>query len=502
MAADAQDIAPSVVIANDKLSAQLVINPGCDRAMMTAPLLKEIIRGRGVEVTDFTTQAIQDFVQSEPSSDQTITIDIACAQPPIHGTDGSIQWLIDKNDENAADSSNEPNQDKAANNNDNTDQKTVSYYDQSAFTMVETGDVVARIYEAVLGQDGRDVTGGTIPAKSGKDLQLQTDETIMRKADGSLIAQQDGVLSREPGKAQIRKRIEIKDYVDFSTGNLDFDGDIFIGRGIRDCFKVQATGNVEVKGLIEAATIQTGKDLIAIGGFAGRERGHAQIGRDLKGKYLDNVQGHVKHDMCIDREVINCELIIDGGINSPHGSIIGGKITPTGEINIGTLGSGAGVETSLVIGSVPRLDPFAEKLEAMVETLTKDADKLAEEQDLINKMSVKGRMTATDRERQTEIMFELSMTNTNLQKAQRTLHSVTHEIEKRRSVNITIHRMINPGVTLVYNQLKHKITTELRGPARIYLENNRLVYRQGDSPSNPLSQISDVKAMHTNRIAA
>ena len=339
--------------------------------------------------------------------------------------------------------------------------------------------------------------------KSGKEEPLQIDETIMRRADGTLIAQQDGVLYREMGKAQIRKRIEIKDYVDFSTGNMDFDGDISIGRGVRDCFIVKATGHVEVKGLIEAATIETGKDLITTGGFAGRERGHAYVGGSLKGKYLDNIHGHVKQDLCMDREIINCELTIDGGINSPHGSIIGGRLISTGEVNIGTLGSGAGVETNLVVGSVPRLDPFAEQLDAMVQAFTKDVDKLTEEQDLINKMSTKGRMTATARERQTEIMFELSMFNASLQKAQQTLDSVNHEIGKRRCVNITIQRMVNAGVTLSYGQLRHKITTEFKGPARIYLESgDKLMYRQGDAPPCPLAQVADVLSIRPGKNAA
>lgn len=503
MAAAAQDKSPTVTVASDKMSAQLTVPPDCDPGMLTVPMLKEIIRGRGVEVTDFTSNAINELIQSKPSGDQAVTIDIACAQPPVDGTDGYIKWIVDEagtddqaDSGRAADSTDGKNQTE-------DDTTNVSFYDQSAFVMVQAGDTVAQIYDAVLGEDGRDVTGNTTPAKSGKDVQLQTDETLMRKADGSLIAQQDGVLYREAGKAQIRKRIEIKDYVDFSTGNIDFDGDITIGRGIRDCFKVQATGNIEVKGLIEAATIETGKDLLANGGFAGRERGFANIGGDLKGKYLDNVQGHVKQNLCIDREVINCELTIDGGIDSPQGSIIGGNITPTGEIIIGTLGSGAGVETILTIGSVPMLDPFAEKLDVIVEAFTKDVDKLTEEQNIINTMSAKGRMTATDKERQTEIMFELSTINTSLLKAQRTLDSVRSEIEKRSCTRITIHRSVNPGTVLIYNHLKHKFNTELKGPAEISVDNNnKLVFRQGGSEYYPLTQVAEIQATRHNANAA
>ena len=486
MADAAQETSPSVAIASDKLSANLIVPPDYDPAALTEILLNGLIRGVGVEITDFTTQAIHNLVQNPPTGDQAVTINIACAQPPIHGTDGSIQWFVDEKNEDEAEQ-----QDT-----EHADQDAVSFYDCCAFEMVQTGDVIGRIHEATLGEDGRDVTGNTVPAMSGKDAQLQVDESIMRRADGSLVAQQDGVLYRESGKAQIRKRIEINEYVDFSTGNIDFDGDITIARGVRDCFVVKATGSVEIRGLIEAATIETGKGLIAFGGFAGRERGHARIGGCLRGKYLDNVHGYVKQDLCIDREVINCEITIDGGIDSSRGSIIGGRITPTGAVNIGTLGSGAGVQTELVLGSVPRLQPFAQELAGIVQTLTRDVEKLSAEQDMINKLSTKGRMAATDKERQTEIMFELSTSDTSLSKAQRTLESVTAEIDKRKCVNITVHRMVHPGVTLILGDLRHKITTGFKGPVRIYLDGGKnLMYRQGDSPPCLLAQVSDTQAI-------
>jgi len=318
MADGAHDISPTVVIASDKLSAQLVIPPACDRAMLNVQLLTDLIRGRGVEVTDFTTQAVNKLTSSEIPEDQTITIDIAHAQPPVHGVDGYIEWLVGDDAQDNTDAEDAAEEDAFGNespdNNPEEDKQNVSHYDRSAFVMVEAGDIVANIHRPVTGEDGRDITGNTISAKTGKEVHVKVDESLMLKANCTLVAQQDGVLMREPGKAQIKQRIEIPGYVDFSTGNVDFDGDIVIGKGVRDCFTVCAKGSVEVMGLVEAATIKTGKDLVATGGFAGRERGYAHIGRDLKGKYLDNVQGEVKNDLCIDREVINCELSIDGAI--------------------------------------------------------------------------------------------------------------------------------------------------------------------------------------------
>jgi len=487
MAAPAHEQSPTVSIASDKLSAKLTVPPGCDPLVLTEESLFAQIRASGVEVTDFTKQAVASVIKDMPVEGTAVCVEIACAQPVIHGVDGRTEWLVGG--------------DQAPTSPDGDD--SVSHYNKCAFVMVKTGDVVGRIHPVTLGEDGRDVAGETIPAKLGKESSLQINESIMKRADGSLVAQDDGVLHREPGKAQIRKQIEIKDYVDFSTGNIEFDGDITVARGVRDCFVVKATGTIEVRGLIEAATIEAGGDLVASGGFAGRERGYAAIGGCLRGKYLDNVQGLVQQDLCIDREVINCELRIDGNIDSSHGSIIGGVTTVTGSVNIGTLGSGAGAPTEIVIGSVPKLEPFASELAEMVEILAADTGKLTEEQDLINKMSIKGRMTATDRERQTEIMFELSTANTMLDKASRTFENINHEINRRRTVEVNIQRVANCGTLFIFGDRRYKITHDLKGPAAIFLDGGKdLVYRQGDSPQHPLSQIADVHAVLPPKQAA
>lgn len=482
---------PTVIIAADKLSAGLVIPALCDRALFTEPLLLGLIRGGGVEVTDFTTRAVRDLLNDPPPEGRNTTLPIARAQPPVHGRDGSVQWFADEKHTETDAEHVQPDPDDA-----------VSFYDRSAFVMVHAGDVVGKVHPAEPGQDGRDVTGANLPAKSGKDITLQLDETLIKRSDGSLTAQQDGVLYREPGKAQVRKRIEVKEYVDFSTGNLDFDGDITIGRGVRDRFTVKATGTVEVKGLIEAATIQTGMDLLAAGGFAGRERGNALIGRNLHGKYLDNVHGHVRQDLCIDREVINCELLIDGAIRSARGSIIGGKISPTGAVEISALGSASATVTELVIGSVPALQPYAQALTEIVNTLSADRDKLTNERDLTNKLSTKGRMTATDKERQTEIMFELSNIGASLDKAQRTLGNVNAEIDKRRCVDVTVHHAVYPAVTFILDGRRYKIYDDLHGPIRFYMDGRTFVCRQGDAPPLPVAKFSDVSAAIPGKNAA
>ena len=116
----------------------------------------------------------------------------------------------------------------------------------------------------------------------------------MLTAAGKFIAQTAGVLQFRANKITISQALVIDDYVDFSTGNIDFDGDVQVRRGVRDKFRIRATGKVEVQGLIEAAHIETGGDFEAATGMAAKETGRVQIGGSLTAKYLECVHGTVK----------------------------------------------------------------------------------------------------------------------------------------------------------------------------------------------------------------
>ena len=492
MASPAKEISPTITVTDGKQAAYIHIPPGCDPLLLTEDALLGLVRASGVEVSDHVKRAIASLAQQlcdgqgqeGDGQAKTISKEVARAQQPIHGVDGRVEWLVD-------DTPKDP------------ETENISYYDQCAFVMVHNGDTIGKVYPPTYGEDGRDVRGETTPALSGKEAKLIIDESIMRRPDGSLIAQSDGVLYRDGDNAQIRKRIEIKENVDFSTGNIDFDGDVYIKGGVKDCFVVKATGDIEVCGLIEAATIETDQDLIAKGGFAGRERGIATIGGCLRGKYLDNVHGYVEKDLCIDREVINCELRIDGGIDSPAGSIIGGRVVVTGAINIGTLGSSGDTPTELVIGSVPKLEPFVASLSEIFETVSESSNKLTDELDMITKLSRKGRMTPTDKERQTEIMFELSSIKSAMDRAGRTLDSINQEVEARRTVDVTVNSTLHSGTLLIYRDKSFKIKREMRGPVVIKLDSKKTpVYRQGNGEAHPVSDISDVHAVLNHSRAA
>lgn len=487
MTAKTHEAALRVVVSADKSAAELIVPPGINRQMITPELCESVLRDSGVEVTAQVRAAVKQVIASEQAAKAVV----ARATPPKHGIDGYVEW-INEPDESSTPGA-KPAAAPVAPAPPSADPQKTSYYEHSAFVMVKPGQVVGRLHPPTPGEDGRDVTGKTLPAKPGKEFRLKFDESLACDAAGKLVAQEEGVLVRDPNNAGVRRVLEIPSYVDFSTGNIDFHGDVLVGKGVRDLFTIKATGNVDVKGLIEAATILADGDLFARGGFAGRERGTARCG-GVHAKYLDNVQGEVLRDLNVEREIINCDLVVHGNLEAPHGAIIGGRMAVTGKIHVGMLGSGAAVATEIIVGSVPRLEPLYQRLQNFVQQLQTKREAAIEEQTQLNRMLGKTRPTAQDKERQTELIFEIANFEMLLTKARPTLENLEKRINDQRTVDVTIERKLHPGVIVVIGRDQYHISTDMRGPLRIVRDaGGRLNYSRGDTPGGLLAQIADIE---------
>ncbi len=453
--AEAQANPIKVLIAPDKSQVELLFPVGYQVDATTAALCQTLLGEAGVEQTKDVLKAVKELL-AQPVDPQVARQGVvARATPALEGQDGKVDWLVDHLPQDA-------DATVALTDERNGAQ---SYYEQSAFIMVEEGQVVAQFSEPVAGSDGRDVCGGTIVCKPARPAAWEWDETLSKDREGRLVARTQGVLYRKDGKAAVRHVIEIDDCVDFSTGNISFTGDVVVHKSVRDCFEIQVDGSVTVHGLIEAAHIKCGQDLHALGGMAGREEGTVRVGGRLDGKYLDNVRGEITGDLAIEREVINCFFTIEGNIDMPHGAIIGGRQVVIGKVHLGTLGSPASVRSELVVGTIPALEPLLARLEDLLDEIEREHNILFDEQQILQKEAK--RLTASAKERQTELMFELASLQTARRKAEGALAALRDYLEANRVVDVTIERELHAGSVLVVHDVQFHLTQDLKGPLRI-----------------------------------
>lgn len=466
-------------ISDDGLTAELIVPADFDRESLNPALCDAMLMRGGVEINNDTKELIVQFIEKARQAPPGVFEDVvARGTEPTHGTDGYVEWMLDKlkkkqSEKEAAKTKPEPESGEA--------KDAVSFYEQSIYTVVTTGDVLGQLHQPKIGQDGRDVTGKNLAAREGKPLEFKHDESIMVGKGNKILAQADGVLDLSGKTACISDTITVDEYVDFSTGNIDFTGNILIRKGVRDCFTVQAGEDVEVQGLIEAANIIAGKDLRAMGGFAGREQATAKVGGNLIAKYLDAVTSHVRGDLIVDREIINCNTNVLGSIQSPRGAIIGGETQVAGTLEIGELGAEGLPLTKIYIGKVSHLDPLIHELNELTDQLVETRQKLLDEQDMINKTSG-SRVAAGQKERLCELMYEIAEAQGHLDRCEPSVEQAKVKAEAMRSFDVRVSKRVHPNTVLICAGLSYRIKNELRGPLRITLNSKGqlMLEREGD----------------------
>jgi len=146
-----------------------------------------------------------------------------------------------------------------------------NYHDINEFVIVEPGDKLMQRTPPGKGKPGTDVFGKVIPPLPGDMLPFSGDTT------GSGISEDDKnlLLATEKGHPVIKDRgvsvenILMLNNVGLSTGNVDFDGSVCVNEDVADGVKIEATGDVTVKGVVGKATIIAGGNIVILQGLLG-----------------------------------------------------------------------------------------------------------------------------------------------------------------------------------------------------------------------------------------
>jgi uncharacterized protein (DUF342 family) len=489
MAEQQSGVHASVALDAKNLAARVVIPRSVDPQTVSMQLLTSLARERGVEMSLAAEQRLSEIVQRAKLSAEPIDEVFLQATLPIHGEAAYIEWAPGFNP--AAPDEREHDRSKA-------DDGKVDYYAHQSFVRVTREDHVATIHEPTPGTDGRDVTGRTIPANPGKPLALTIDPSLLKLPDGRVLGQLDGLLSFDGKKLKVDPILEIQGTVDFSTGNIDFDGDVVIRRDIRDKFRVRASQNVTIEGLIDASHIDCGGNLSARRGVAGRGEGTLAVRGDAHIGYLDAVTGNIEGSLHFAKEMMHCTLSIGGNLVSDVGRVIGGRVTVAGDVRVAELGSESETPTVLRLTAVPDDNSPAGKAAAEIAGLHKQV--AGWQKELTSLEATAGGTTPTIAERITELSFEIGDARGRI-----TTLSARYPKLAATATNtgcdatLDILKQIHGRVDLTIGTHMVHFGEAVKGPVRIWLEGAREVMcKFGDGTPKPIRTLTGV----TDRAAA
>jgi len=373
------------------------------------------------------------------------------ATPPIDGENGRFEWS-ESCDPNKEDTFFEQ-QDQVG---------RASFYDRSSVILVAKDEIIGILHPPTQGESGKDVFGEEVKSKPGMTCKIIAGKNTELRPDGALIAKCDGEPKLIGAKIIVEPVLNIKSDVDFSTGNINYGGDVHINGDIKDLFEVKAGGNINVGGTIEAAAIECEGNLTVRRGISGKEKGYINVKKNLTTKYLSNITVWVQGDAAIQSEIVNTELNVKGKVLLERGGISGGYIIAAGNVESPVIGSPAGVRT-IVKAAV---DPFLQKkFREYEETRVQLSSTISK---LMPKAKVLLEASGGNPSDQLKEMAE------NIQRCKEQIEEIdcqceklTAEMTENCTGKIIVHKMIYPGAVLFIGDSMQSVDHEITGPLEV-----------------------------------
>ncbi len=265
------------------------------------------------------------------------TIVVARGKPPEKGKDGWYELYFDVTPPHL------PNilEDGSA------DFKNVKW-----FELVEKDQKIAYYHSAKNGVAGYTVTGKFLNAKKGHEKNVLSGQGFRVADDGkTYYANMDGKISYDGDSRLDISRLCVLDEVNLATGNITFDGTIYVKGNVGRGVVVSATDNVYVDGYVEAARIKSGGEIFLRKGVNGNGVGVLEAKGNIVGHFFEEVQVISGGDI-IGQYCMNCALYADNMISlvSRKGLLLGGVARAARGIHAHTVGNKMGIHTMLNVG--------------------------------------------------------------------------------------------------------------------------------------------------------
>lgn len=229
---------------------------------------------------------------------------------------------------------------------------TVDYQHIRWYETVEEGQKIACYHEAEYGTPGYTVTGKSLNVKKGKEQNVLSGKGFVLMPDNkTYIAAISGKIDLlDNNRIEIVKLCVLEE-VTTTTGNVDFDGCVYVRGNVGNGSVIYATEDVIVNGFVEGAVIRCGGEILLRKGANGAGQGMIEAKKKVTGMFFESINV-VSHGDIYANYTLNCNLNAEGSIiiEGSKGMIAGGMAQAVRSIKAFNVGNPANIRTELRLG--------------------------------------------------------------------------------------------------------------------------------------------------------
>lgn len=240
-------------------------------------------------------------------------------------------------------------------------QGMIDYREHGAIALVLPGQVLMRRHPATPGIPGFTVRGTELVPQPGVDAAF-SDGLVGAAASSTdpnvLQSTTAGLPVRVPCGVNVEPVLQVPE-VNLATGNIYFDGTVRVAGDVIQGMKVQATGDIEVGGVVEGAQLEAGGHVIVKGGIiagAFAKAAATVVARFVESSTVDAGTLIAVDDMVLESTLRSGDQVLIGLKAPQRGKLVGGSTQAQKWIRVPYLGSDKSGVTQVAVGVNPALE--------------------------------------------------------------------------------------------------------------------------------------------------
>ena len=400
---------------------------------------------------------------------------IAQGEAPVHGKDAHLELLVDTQKRIGV-----------LRGDGSVDFRNVDFVPEA-----QPNVEIARLHAATKGKSGRNIYGEVAPAVDGTAMQLKVHASIREDKKDNVIhyyANKEGVVKYNRTEIAVLDLLVIDGDINYKTGNLKFQGEIFISGSVGPSFSVVADGNITVGGNVETGAKIMSKGHVLVGkGISGRKTRVMALGH-IQAQFVSEAHLQCGHHIYLGNHASGAHLRAGHRVKAElatgqkGGCIIGGQTWASRSIDVHTVGASNQLSTELNVGLSPEQ---AEKLED-IDTHLKEAMKLIArylkrfDLDYVNVQQIQNILAASTGPRKKVLVLSAKQLGEAVQAQQKLIQAreeIRSKVDRLQYDSMIIVRdRVMPGAVLRVGDYTQSALDVIKAP-RYKIQNDKLISR-------------------------
>jgi hypothetical protein len=335
-----------LLIQNDALKAFITKTKDFDNSICLEDL-KFFLEQNGIIYGIVDDQNLEAFIRDEKYT--TTFLKVAEGLEPVDGTDAGVVYLFDRDYLKPGRFS---------------EDGTIDFKERGDIPFVSAGDVLAEKIPPKEGKDGVSVYGEAIPKADAMDVTFVLGKGVRVSKDGlKVMADVNGNPRVSPGgEFSVNDAYYIEGDVDFNTGHVIFDKNVYITGSIKNGFRVEAI-NVVAKA-VDGGIVKAQGDVFIQNGVT---ESVIEAKGNIKTGFMHRSKAACMGDMIVVKEIVDTEVLLEGTFEMNRGRVYSSSIKAKGGAKIYSIGSEKSGPSTITVGISGYLEKKLQDMDARIE---------------------------------------------------------------------------------------------------------------------------------------